>query len=814
MTSDREFSSAEPTPFPGSTGATSMEGDEDEPLSFSSGITTHRKSGSKQTDNRESMAPNVGYYGSFGERNTFLSSRSTSITESIANSVISITQKTLQQMRRRRFLTLGIFSFIIIVLLNVIFMPRTSLDRDLRRLHGEFLTFDDCTRLFLTQLTFKNSVEKWLRFQADELHSAGDGHDRTADLFKSLGYSPNIEKYETWLNTPTDVALELFASDNKSMLYQANLKETELFSFLPYSANGEVQTSYFYANYGLEEDFQELYDKGVPISGKIAIIRNGRLHPSLKLRNAEKAGVSGVILYSDPKADHMQEGNSPKGYFRNPHAVTKDTCNGIIWQPGDPTTPGWSSTLFSRRIKPNTISNIPAIPISWKALSPILSTLPKMFENPDSSLGNDSFSGNILHLTNSVRFKIKPIYNVIVEIKGVITDEEIIIGASGDVIGGVGGASNGFASLMEMARGFSELIRRGWKPLRTIKLICWDGSSFGQLGSTEYGEFYAKKLIKHAIVYINLDGVKGSTLRIETSPLYEDVLKSKLKDILTNDEGTTLWDYYKQMHNSSQLDLISQRIGDESVFQSHLGVPSVNIGFANNPKKDPVSYTNSKYDSVNWITLFDKSFNYHNWEAQYAGLFVLQLSEKEILNAETYPYISLIKRKFMLLNDVPNAWKSRRVMLDSRHSDYDNPTIEQEIDNISAKIEKLLLLSKEFDAKLKNLQELILEDYPWFRIFKKIKIAFEIKLKNAKVKTFDKLLVSGPEFTSADGDDGLMRGRKWFRHLVFAPNSTTGYTLEVLPGLSEALRNNDSAYYAKNLSALHHALELLCKKLH
>ncbi len=791
-----------------------MDDDEEGPSSFPSRSPMRPKSNTNQYGDRDNLVSNGGYYGTFGERNAFLSSRSASITESIANSVISITQRTLQEMRRRRFLTIGIFSFIVIVLMNVIFMPRTSLDRDLRRLHGEFLTFDDCTRLFLTHLTFKNSVEKWLRFQADELHSAGDGYERTVDLLQSLGYNPTVEKYQTWLNTPSNVALELYAPDNMTLLYEANLKETKLFSFVPYSANSEVYAPYFYANYGTNEDFKELQNKKVPVSGNIAIIRNGKLHPSLKLHNAEKAGASGVILYSDPRDDHMHEGRSPKGYSRNAHAVTKDTCNGIIWQPGDPTTPGWSSTLFSRRIRPETISKLPAIPISWDSIKPILSTLPNVIENSDSSLVNQSLSNNIIHLTNFVNFKIKPIYNVIVEIKGVITDEEIIVGAAGDVIGGVGGASSGFASLMEIARGFSELTQRGWKPLRTIKLICWDGSSFGQLGSTEYGEFYAKKLMKHAIVYINLDGVKGSTLRIEASPLYQDVLKSKLEDILITDEGKSLLDYYVESHNSSKLDLISQRVADYSVFQSHLGVPSVNIGFSNNPERDPVPYLNSKYDSVDWMALLDNSFNYHNWEAQYAGLFVLQLSEKEILKADTHHYIALIKRKFVSIIDVPNGWKSRRVMIDPRYNDYDNPTIEQEIKKISLKIDELLLLGEKFDANLKQLQELILEDYPWFKLFTKIKIAFDIKLKNAKVKGFDKLFVSGPEFGSNDGFDGLMKGRKWFRHLIFAPDSITGYSLEVLPGLTEALRNNDPVYYAKNLSALHHALELIGKKLH
>ncbi|QPG73120.1 hypothetical protein FOA43_000425 [Brettanomyces nanus] len=807
------------TPFPGSTGQTSVETDEE--FTYHDYPQQHRKS----SHVRKTLHPNVGYYGSLGERNSFLASRSTSITESIANSVISVTQMTLRQMRRQRFLTVCIFGVIFMLLFKLIFMPRTSLDRDLRRLHGEYLTLDDCSRLFLTHLTLKNDIRRYMKCYSEEIHTTGDNYEATVELFREFPtFKTSTEKYEAWFSRPQESWLRVLSADNK-VIYDANLQETELMSFYPYSASGKMRAKYVYANYGSVGDFQQLNASGIPVEDRIVILRNGNLHPSIKIQNAQRVHVAGAVIYSDPYDDGKYVESHgyaafPDGFARNHHAIQKDTLSRILEQPGDPTTPGWSSTLFSKRVKPETIPTIPVLPISFAAIQPILDSLSNGADlGWKGDYANFSYSAsvseNTLELGSTVQFKIKPIYNIITEIKGIIRDEVIYVGASRDIVGGIGGASSGFSELLELARGFNELAKKGWKPLRTIKLISWDGSAAGLLGSTEFGEFYEGKLRKNAVVYVNLDGVKGSRLLVESNPLYGQLLVKSMKEILVDDD-TTLWEYYidRHQHNGSEIDLISQRSGDYSVFQCFVGVPSINIGFSNVKDKDPVPYTNSKYDSEDWQLLLDRKLRYHNLVAQFAGLFVLQISEREIIDVGTGDYMSRIQQRFDVLSSrVPSGWKHKKMKI---RGQKDGRNVGEEIERLDELLSEIVAIAKNFDDHLVWLQRQILQDYPWFKMYVKIKIAFQIKIASAKIKALDKLFVAPEKYTNVDVDgqrEGLLKGRKWFRHLIFAPDRVSGYRLEVLPGFTEALQNGEYGFFERNIQAFGEALEKVYSKL-
>lgn len=722
-------------------------------------------------------------------------------------------------------MTVCIFSIIVLLLFNLIFLPRTSLDRDLRRLHGEYLTYDDCTRLYLTHLTMKNNIDEYMEFHEEELHMPGENYEATMETLKEFKFKSSAEKYETWLARPLDSYLKLYAG--KKLVYDADLKETELFSFYPYSANGFFSGKYIFANHGTDEDFAALAAANVTMKGRIVILRNGLAYPSIKVHNAELNGAKGAVIYSDPYDDGaFRKSNGfkefPHGPARNSYSIQKETLNRILEQPGDPSTPGWSSTLFAKRVKPDTIPQIPVVPISYNSIKPILASLD---EGPDLGWKGDyedfhytpGTSNNTLELGNKIQFKIKPIYNIVTNVKGIIEDEEIIVGASRDVIGGIGGSSSGFASLMEMARGFNELAKKGWRPLRTIKLISWDGSSYGLLGSTEFGEFYAHKLTKNALIYINLDGVRGTEFLLESNPIFNSLLRDSMRQIRWNDE-ISLYQYFKSQQNGTAIPLISQRIGDYSVFQSHLGVPSVNIGFSNRQNIDPVPYDNSKYDSLAWLSSFDESLRIPSVVAQFAGYFVLQMSEKEIVHVHTKDYLTQIEHRFKrLCTQIPESWLNKRVMMDPKKNSYDNPTVYMEVKKISDQLEQLVNVHcVKFDATLESLQRQILKDYPWFKLYVKIRIAIQIKMASIKVRELDKLFVAESEFTRVDDDtakDGLLRRRKWFQHLIFAPDTKTGKHLELLPGLTEGVRDEDLEVFTRNLAALDIALQKVVKKL-
>lgn len=48
--------------------------------------------------------------------------------------------------------------------------------------------------------------------------------------------------------------------------------------------------------------------------------------------------------------------------------------------------------------------------------------------------------------------------------------------------------NSGTASQFEVIRGLGTLLKKGWKPLRTIILASWDAEEYGLIGSTEWAE--------------------------------------------------------------------------------------------------------------------------------------------------------------------------------------------------------------------------------------------------------------------------------------------------------------------------------------
>jgi len=74
---------------------------------------------------------------------------------------------------------------------------------------------------------------------------------------------------------------------------------------------------------------------------------------------------------------------------------------------------------------------------------------------------------NIDHLMNG---SIAPVWDVIGVINGTSPDEVVIVGNHRDawVIGGAADPNSGSAILIELANAFGKLLKKGWKPRRTM----------------------------------------------------------------------------------------------------------------------------------------------------------------------------------------------------------------------------------------------------------------------------------------------------------------------------------------------------------
>jgi N-acetylated-alpha-linked acidic dipeptidase len=767
----------------------------------------------------ENNTPNLSFNTSNGASNNVLGEnnhiqgqrRRSSITESIVSEVVYLRDLTLAQLKRRRFFVVCLFSLICIFIFNLIFLPRTTLDRDLRRLYGGFLTFDDVSRIFINQLSYNSNIENYIDLYNDRKHDPGKNHRSVELVMKNFKYlQTTVDSYDVFMSTPIDINIKLI--DEKGAInFEPNLKESDELSHIPYSLNGEVTSEFIYVNYGLEDDYNLLKSNKIELKDKIFIIRLNKIHPSLLIESAQNNGANSIIFYNDPYDDgKFTEVNGyrsfPLGYARNHHVIDKYTGNFIFYQPGDPTTPGWSPYLFDnyKRLKdPKTVPKIPIISISFTELQPILKKVNKIGPTLHWSgnvLGFDyspgPSKGYKLSIKNHITYDIKPIYNIMTIIPGIIPDEEIIIGSSRDIIGGYGGVSTGEISLVEIARGFNELVKRGWKPLRTVKLISWDGSSLGQLGSTEYGEYHAQRLIDNCIAYINLDDIRGTILNINSNPLFNKLLKRIMKLIIV-DNNETLLDVFE--YNNGTIGLIGNKIDDSAVFQNHLGIPSINVGFKQNSNTDPVSYYNSKFDNIRLLESFDPELNLHSLLGQFIGLLTIELSEREILDVSVSDYLEIIVNQFNIVSKmIPKSWMDKNMTYP-----FEFKTLRGEIQELETESENVRNASKQFDLNLKFLQEEILRDYPWFKLYKKVKTAIQIKLYNTKIKTFDRMFIS----LFKETDKGLLSKRPWFRHLCFAPNLHDSATTAVLPGLLEGLKRDDFEQFEINIISLHMALQ-------
>ena len=66
------------------------------------------------------------------------------------------------------------------------------------------------------------------------------------------------------------------------------------------SKDGNVTGNLFYANYGRQEDYDEVERLGVNITGKIALVRYGAILRGLKVRGIDCLSSTTILNFCDP----------------------------------------------------------------------------------------------------------------------------------------------------------------------------------------------------------------------------------------------------------------------------------------------------------------------------------------------------------------------------------------------------------------------------------------------------------------------------------------------------------------------------------
>ncbi|KAM7195752.1 hypothetical protein V8F20_007322 [Naviculisporaceae sp. PSN 640] len=491
----------------------------------------------------------------------------------------------------------------------------------------------------------------------------------TAKQFRIYGLEDvEIDEYKVYLNypKPDGRAVQLIDKDGK-VTWSAKLEEDRMpgdpastltAAFHGHSKSGDVRGPIIYANYGSREDFQKLREMGIGTKGAIALVRyyGTQTDRALKVKAAEMAGFAGCLIYSDPIDDGFIKGpTAPKGPWMPADGVQRGSVSLMSWVVGDVLTPGWGAKDGVQRVKVNEskgLVKIPSLPLSSRDAEKLLKAMkghgqkvPKEWTGGVAGISEwwtGNLSSPIVRLKNEQDENEKQsIWNVYGRINGIEQQEKkVIIGNHRDSWTlGASDPHSGTAIMLEVIRVFGDLVRRGWRPLRTIEFMSWDAEEYNLIGSTEYVEQNDDLLKKNGLAYINLDtAVTGDEFHAAGSPVFKQLLLAVLNRVGDPFHNTTLRDRFDQ-RTHGMLDSLGAG-SDYVAFQDIVGTSSLDLFFEG--KGSPY---HSSYDTFEWMEeVGDPGFVYHNLLTQVVALLVLELADRPIVPFDISGYADAMPR--------------------------------------------------------------------------------------------------------------------------------------------------------------------------
>ncbi|KAJ3759395.1 Zn-dependent exopeptidase [Lentinula raphanica] len=726
---------------------------------------------------------------------------------------------------------------------------RAGSDRDLQ-------TAKDFLTLLQSELGIRSPSET-------PIFPAGSIHSRHATLMipKALVPYAWIDTYYPVMNTPLERNLQALDAEGK-ILWEADLEEhaeqedpeahkhsNTVPTFHGLSKGADVSGQLIYANYGLIEDYDALVKQGVNFTGAIVLTRYGGNFRGIKVQRAQELGAVGVLIYSDTRDDGavtVENGYEPypHGPARNPKAVQRGSVQFLSMYPGDPTTPGIPAYENATRTEGTNKPQIPSLPISQENGEKLL------------KLAKDDWNGTI-RLNNQVDERVMPIWNTMAVIPGYIKDEVVMLGNHRDAwVMGAADPTSGTASIHETIRGLGALLKKGWKPLRTILIASWDAEEYGLIGSTEWGEDFGEFIDKYVVSYLNLDSAaSGSRFSVGASPSLAHLVHGAALDIPhPTEENKTLWDATHDSgeffgagrdgdlvldaeavaaHELEKSSLAQDSLGvgvlgsgsDYTIFLQRIGVASMNHGFGRT-MTDPVYHYHSVYDSERWEEMYaDPGFHRHVAVAKYLGLVTLRLTGSVILplNTTHYAYeienyLDKVESQLTLQEQPTKVEVDLSPLRGSIHSlqaasqalDYEKLMAERELKKIlkkwhkkASKLRKLKkkarkaycrMLKKVFGKKCHRHSKELYLDTQQEDSNRRAHLMPKIFKAIKRVRAVNQKLVAFERgFISEDG----LPEREWYKHLGVAPGRWLGYGATTLPALTESITLDKNSTLAK-----------------
>jgi N-acetylated-alpha-linked acidic dipeptidase len=683
----------------------------------------------------------------------------------------------------------------------------------------------------------------WLKRLAAEPNQVGSPHDKAnaewvLAQFKSWGWDAHMETFDVLYPTPIHESLELLNGKKpfKATLQEkpipgdssSTAKDYALPAYFAYQGDGDVTAPVVYVNYGMPDDYDTLQKMGVSVKGKIVIARYGAGWRGLKPKLAQEHGAVGCIVYSDPHDDgYATDSTYPDGPARPPQGIQRGSVQDMTLYPGDPLTPGIGATKDAKRLpisEAKTILKIPAIPISYGDAQVFLKAMSGQVV-PQSWRGSLPITYRVgpstatAHLVVKSDWGMKTLYDVVAVMHGsTYPDQWVLRGNHRD--GWVFGASDplsGQIALLAEAKSMGALAATGWKPKRTIVYLSWDGEEPGLLGSTEWAETHADELKKKAVLYLNSDSNGRGFFSVEGSHDLEHLITGVIDEVTDPETNVSVGERYRARVRAEAVDpggrdrdharaaakiaadpardVPIEALGsgsDYSAYIEHLGLAAINIGYGGEGESGGVYH--SRYDTYEHHSRFvDPGFVYDALLARTAGRLVMRAANSDLPVqragdfADTVAlYLSEVKK---LATDKKEAQVAQAGLLKDRvfaltadpTKSSGLPTAFEPVPALDfapmdAAVDKLKASAKAYDEAL---------------------------AKNGSGLSGDRLAHLQALMLDIDqtlAPDVGLPGRPWFKNVIYAPGTLTGYGAKTLPAIREGIeqqRFSDAAAYIK-----------------
>ena len=697
-------------------------------------------------------------------------------------------------------------------------------------------------------------MTEWLRRLSAEPNQVGSPHNKAnaewvREQFRQWGWNAEIETFEVLYPTLKHHLLELtepqrFVASLVEPPVPGDATSARADAMPPYNvygADGDVTGQLVYVNAGMDEDYKELVRRGIDVKGKIVIVRYGGGWRGLKPKLAQEHGALGCLIYSDPRDDGYGQGDVyPQGGWRPAGGVQRGSVADMPLYAGDPLTPGVGATKGAKRLplaQAKVLMKIPVMPISYADAQPLLAAIggpvaPAAWRGALPLTYHIGPGPATVHLVISSDWSLKTLYDVIAKVPGVGSPDEWVVRANhrDGWVYGAWDPLSGHVTMLAEAKAIGELLRTGWRPKRTLVYASWDGEEPGLLGSTEWAETHAEELQRKAVVYINTDDTGRGFLRAGGSPTLQHLVNDVAAAVPDPETGVSVEARSRANlmvagygHGASErqrkdarlaatgADLPIEALGsgsDFTPFLQHLGVAALNLTYTGEDDQGGVYH--SAYDTFEHYTQFgDPGERYGVAGAQTVGRLVLRIAAADVVPMQFSGFADAIGEYVTELHRLAddkrrdaeelaklldqNAFAlatdpTRSVGPPARAPDV--PYFEfAPLDNVAARLSKSAKAYDELYARL---------------------LAGTVRLSARQRSDLNDLL-RGMEQTLTD-ERGLP-AREWYRHLIYAPGTLTGYGAKTLPGVREGIEQDRFDEANRYIPITAAALSAYCDRL-